>query len=400
MLEHLTIKNYKSISELSFKPGRVNVFIGENGCGKSNILEAIALAGAADADKLDREFLLPRGIRATNPDDMLSLFGEREIKTIEIDITLDKKDINFRLVNNNKSYPNLERILKTHLKTTHIKEISKIQNIIEKKITTLENELKTKEKKAKEFENEIDSIKKLLKEVQLLSEKGISKNQTNKNLSNFIIYSPENSSLRLFYKEGQIEPLGINGEGLLKLIKIISKDEPNSLEEIKKCLELFDWYQSFEIPSEFSEEKNSLNIFDKYIKDKNIDQRSANEGFLFVLFYMALIVSKDTPKIFAIDNIDASLNPKLCTRLTKEICSLSKTYDKQLFLTTHNPAILDGLDLNDPEQKLFVVSRNRHGHTRLKQITLRDKPVSSTGEPLRLSEAMLRGYLGGLPKGF
>ena len=115
---------------------------------------------------------------------------------------------------------------------------------------------------------------------------------------------------------------------------------------------------------------------------------------------MALIVSKDTPKTFAIDNIDASLNPKLCTRLTKEICSFSKKYGKQLFLTTHNPAILDGLDLNDPEQKLFVVSRNRHGHTRVKEVTVQDKPVSSTGEPLRLSEAMLRGYLGGLPKGF
>lgn len=91
MLEQLTIKNYKSISELSFKPGRVNVFIGENGCGKSNILEAIALAGAADADKLDREFLLPRGIRATDPDDMLSLFGEQEKKEIEIDVIVDNK---------------------------------------------------------------------------------------------------------------------------------------------------------------------------------------------------------------------------------------------------------------------------------------------------------------------
>jgi len=79
---------------------------------------------------------------------------------------------------------------------------------------------------------------------------------------------------------------------------------------------------------------------------------------------------------------------------------LAKKYDKQIFLTTHNPAILDGIDLGDEEQKLFVVSRNKQGHTRMKNITLEDKPKSSTDEPLKLSEAFLRGYLGGLPKGF
>ena len=82
------------------------------------------------------------------------------------------------------------------------------------------------------------------------------------------------------------------------------------------------------------------------------------------------------------------------------LIDLAKKYDKQIFLTTHNPAILDGIDLNDEEQKLFVVSRNKQGHTRMKNITLEDKPKSSTGDPLKLSEAFLRGYLGGLPKGF
>jgi AAA15 family ATPase/GTPase len=56
MITELDIKNYKSIRELTLPLGRINVFIGENGAGKSNILEVIALAAAA-ADKLDHEFL-------------------------------------------------------------------------------------------------------------------------------------------------------------------------------------------------------------------------------------------------------------------------------------------------------------------------------------------------------
>ena len=43
MLRELTIKNYKSILDHTIELGRINVFIGENGCGKTNILEAVYL---------------------------------------------------------------------------------------------------------------------------------------------------------------------------------------------------------------------------------------------------------------------------------------------------------------------------------------------------------------------
>ena len=42
MFNRLTIKNFKSIIDQTIELGRVNVFIGANGMGKSNVLEAIA----------------------------------------------------------------------------------------------------------------------------------------------------------------------------------------------------------------------------------------------------------------------------------------------------------------------------------------------------------------------
>jgi AAA15 family ATPase/GTPase len=140
-------------------------------------------------------------------------------------------------------------------------------------------------------------------------------------------------------------------------------------------------------------------IKDRYLY-REFTQRSANEGFLFILFYITLIIAKETPKVFAIDNIDASLNPKLCTKLMTILVNLAKKYDKLIFLTTHNPAILDGINLNDEEQKIFVASRNDLGHTQMKQLTVEDNPIDEDGEALNLSEAFLRGYLGGLPRGF
>ncbi|PPK77703.1 putative ATPase [Methylobacter tundripaludum] len=415
MIRKLHINNYKSLHELTLDVGRFNVFIGENGCGKSNLLEAIALVAAAAADKLDHEFLGARGIRVTEPQLMRSGFSDESLlKPIRIGVNFENLDLvqKYTLINDNQPYAKWTRLKSDLSKDALIPMNSLIKKIIEEDM----------QEEAKELFAHTDNVEKKInvnKEFQIKLEKNIiakahaiygtdAKNylehygslaNNEDKLKNFIIYSPENTALRNFYKEGQIEPLGINGEGLFKLLKVIQSKSPEQRQDIHTSLQLFDWYAELEIPKDLSQSEDKVTITDRYLT-LAFDQRSANEGFLFVLFYIALMVSDDTPKIFAIDNIDTSLNPKLCTKLIKELVRLAKKYDKQVFVTTHNPAILDGIDLADDEQRLLVVSRNKQGHTRYKRITLEDKPRSSTNEDLKLSEAFLRGYLGGLPKGF
>src|SRR5260370_33376337 len=76
MIRQVRVENYKSIPDLALDLGRVTVLIGANGSGKSNILEAIALASAAAQNKLDNEFLISRGIRVTETRFMRSAFTE------------------------------------------------------------------------------------------------------------------------------------------------------------------------------------------------------------------------------------------------------------------------------------------------------------------------------------
>jgi predicted ATPase len=218
-------------------------------------------------------------------------------------------------------------------------------------------------------------------------------------LPTFLLYSPEFSALRTFQSEGQILPLGIKGEGLFAHLKALNSDRTKSrLVKIQKTLQLIEWFERFEIPDDLSAGERSIRIQDRYLPERILfDQRSANEGFLFVLFYLTLFISPDTPGFFSIDNIDSSLNPKLCIALVQQLIRLAKEYDKQVILTTHNPAVLDALDLNDKAQRLLVVERNRAGHTRVRQI---DAPKPSEEVKVNLSEAFLRGYIGGLPKNF
>ncbi len=411
MITEIQIKNYKSIQKLKLSLGRVTVFIGENGCGKSNILESIALASAAANDKLDNEFLSSRGIRVSEPEFMRSAFDrENIIKEIKIDINGDggvgfdcllqhdnQPYSNWRMVNSNPSLEDsllkaLENEFGFETANKHLDFVSKISKAIQKSLDESVSEIANEH-----TEPANKGLQDLISKISNRIKKGISKLP----LKDFLIYSPENTSLRTFEREGQVQPLGINGEGLFKLLKVLSSDEnPDKINEIKEKLKLIDWFQDFEISLASFEPKRSIQIKDRYLDESlsYFDQKSSNEGFLFLMFYFALFVSSDTPSFFSIDNIDASLNPKLCSRLVKELVELAKKYDKQVILTTHNPAILDGLNLDDDEQRLLAIYRNKDGHTKAKRI-LKPEPLEGQ-QPVKLSEAFMRGYIGGLPKGF
>lgn len=428
MLTEINIANYKSINNLKLPLGRVNVFIGENGAGKSNILEAIALAGAANAEKLDNEFLASRGIRVTQPELMRPAFDDFS-NTSQILITVNDGKGSpkvFELMNDNTPYAQWQSMAlikkydenASNEANARLDELRQFVNNIniddyrkkdEEKITNVGRNYKTKKDSSAplviEGKNSLEDALKLLQSYEVILDKmrreyGIFKKGYHQ-LNDFIIYSPENSALRIFEKEGQIEPLGVNGEGLLKLLSVLGKSEQKEvLDTIKSSLHVLDWFKNFDIVDEPAGMVNRMEIEDRFLaKDKKyFDQKSANEGFLFLVFYFALFSTDLTPKFFAIDNIDASLNPKLCQRLIQQLVLLSKKNDKQVLLTTHNPAVLDGLNLDDDEQRLFVVSRNEGGQTKVKRVK---KPRSIEGvPPTRLSEAFLRGALGGLPKGF
>ena len=397
MIEEVEIRNFKSITELTLALGRINVFIGANGSGKSNILEALAFGSAAANDKLDNEFLASRGIRVSDdPRFMRSAFDK------------DAVDSNVELLFKSAANRDYSYILKKDNNQPYSSWMKK-DAIPDVQLRSKQSDWLTKEFVSyifKDIEYTRTPIENLVEEIAPNGAR--SQKQTiisevffgPADLRQFLVYSPENSALRTFEQEGQIQPLGIRGEGLFKLLRVMSAQDKEGLEEVRKRLLCIDWFSDFEIASDLSPSERYLRIHDRYLDSALafFDQKSANEGFLFLLFYFTLFISRETPSFFAIDNVDASLNPKLCSQLMMELAKLAEEKAKQVVFTTHNPAILDGLDLTDDQQRLFVVSRNRRGHTRVKRVAA--PQTTPEQPPVRLSEAFLRGYLGGLPDNF
>jgi AAA domain, putative AbiEii toxin, Type IV TA system/AAA ATPase domain len=288
MIREISIKNYKSILDHSIELGRINIFIGENGSGKTNIVEAVATASAAIEDKLGIEELYARGVRIARP------------------------------------------------------------------ATTISSFLRIQPAQASE--------------IGL----GIAFGKTK---------SAASSSLELGLSPEDPDDIhtGWRVEGL--------RDPSLASPAIRVK------FQGHKLGRSISR----LYFRDRFMRQKNnvFSAENANEGILHILFYLALFLSDKTPRFFGIDNIETSLNPQLCRDLMKTIARLAKEHDKQALITTHNPAILDGLNLHDDEQRLFVVYRNDQGHTVTKRIKL--KPDTGKSK-YKLSELWMRGHLGGPAK--
>lgn len=386
------IKNFKSIDEDKIDLGRFNVFIGTNGSGKSNILEAFALAGASVNKEVDFEGLYGRGVRIARPNLTMSSFKS----------SVQNESINFKLeYTEDSQYYSHEIDLipenSNDIFTRWIDRKNETNNMAKYVIELLE-----------EYKHEsIDlSINNFLEHIEKL--KVIQTRETLPNiLSEYAIYDLNTKSLRgVIPADSRRTPLGINGEGLDLLIANFNSFERELL--TKYCVELFDWLFSISNDKEerakldglkLGRSASTLLFVDKFMQKQNntFSAENSNEGILHVLFYLALFISNKTPKIFAIDNIETALNPKLCRVLIKLLVKLAEERGKQVLITTHNPAILDGLNLLDGEQRLFEVFRDDNGKTRTRRIKFKS---DLTDKPSRLSDMWIKGLLGAVPKNF
>jgi AAA15 family ATPase/GTPase len=374
MLKTLTIENYKSIHNATIELSRINIFIGDNGCGKTNILETLAMASASKALVLDVEGLINRGVRIARPNLTFSSFtGIRQ---------QNKIIINLELQGNNEAKFDIPSILYCDDDNNIYavwKDESRLYLIDKTEIRlNVNNEEQTK------------------KEPWLVNDV--------KQLTEYLIFNLNTEALKGFISNSKRIPLGINGEGLDVLLSEFTEQE---WKQLQKYNYLISWLEET-----FTDKKDSLKFKgyklgrsnsilyfkDKFMQKKNnvFSAENANDGIVHVLFYLALFISHKTPSLFAIDNIETYLNPRICRTLLKELIQLAKENHKQALITTHNPSVLDGLNLHDDEQKLFVVSRNDDGKTQTKPIRLKPK----SDEKLKLSEMWMRGYLGGLPTNF
>lgn len=385
MIRKFRVRNYKSILDHEIELGRVNVFIGENGSGKTNILESVAFLAASNGERVELESLVNRGVRVARPAMTLSSFrGSRQLKAIEYYIEESS-------ASGHRSPLMVSRLVPDD---AHRAETA----------WTVSEEYEQTQAKAPDMLPDSMPPKngRVNTQMRAAARRAVLHGDW---LSDFVIYNPTFLALRGIHTNSWRVPLGIYGENLD--LAIADLDDPTRADLLERARRI-SWLDRFELdPTDelkFQGHKlgrgtSRLYFRDRFMRQKNnlFSAENANEGILHILFYLTLFSHPRTPRVFGIDNIETALNPQLCRELMVQLADLAKRHDKQALITTHNPAILDGLNLQDDEQRLFVVSRDDDGHTVTERIRL--KPEAPEGK-YKLSELWMRGYLGGLPRRF
>ena len=64
---------------------------------------------------------------------------------------------------------------------------------------------------------------------------------------------------------------------------------------------------------------------------------------MYVLFMLALAMHPQAPSIFSVDSFDHALTLRLAKKMIQIFCEQVIQHKKHVFLTNHNPLVLDGL---------------------------------------------------------
>jgi energy-coupling factor transporter ATP-binding protein EcfA2 len=421
MINKFHVDGFKSLFNVQVELGVVNVFIGPNGSGKSNLLEAIGVMGAAVHGSIEAETLRYRGVREGSPNSFRISLKSKQSQRIQF--AAEGPGASYRIgfsslpfLSNKLRWPidseNLfdgNRVLMVRsrgslnlpgLSPGHDPHRSAISEDTSAAILTLNLRHQDEDQTAAMFAVKFQDEEKVANAQSLL-----------KLLEEYAIYTPTTPVLRGIAQDVAREPLGLGGSGLPQAIEEMLDRENGNLGpfDLNDLWELIDWaediYSTPTLQGRASENPilgdDNLKFLDKFMRrDRGtLSSYEASEGSLYVLFTLALLGHEASPRFVGIDNFDQALHPRLVRALTQIICDyLLKDGTRQLVASTHNPLVLDGLDLLDDRIRLFAVDRDLDGATQVNRVLVTDELMAQAESGLSLSRLWVMGRLGGVPK--
>ena len=390
-IKKVSFDNFKSLYNTEFEPGKVNVFIGANGAGKSTILEAIGLLSAAMTDRVNDISLQRKGVRLSAPAMYKSRFKSIDRTKPTVSLSIEWEDETSQIFKYD-----------VHLTTPKDKDSDYWKYHSEAFFVNGEKKWGRSNASQNQSNNYIGFF--LLDNNSELEQGRC----IVKSFENYGIFQPNTLTLRGTVADpNQMTPIGLNGGRLAEALTdiICEKDDDLYIGSLymDDVLELIDWASDISINAPTKTRVNSsvpmtrqvIEFEDVFLQETaKFTGYDASEGALYVLFMLCLAMHPKAPSMFAVDSFDHALNPRLAKKLIQIFCSQIIENDKQVFLTTHNPLVLDGLDISNDNIRLFTVDRDKNGYAQIKRIKVSQELID---EGQSLSRLWINGRLGGVP---
>ena len=388
MIDRLEIRNFKSIASAALEFGRVNLFVGANGSGKSNLLEAIGMYSACLGRGIDASMLSSKGVRLSAPHIFTSSFKNRHnpsaiqlsggIAGIEYRATLRLQPSSSQLAFSSETLAD-----DGHRIFFRGSRGARIYRTLDHGDAPKSRSMLVKAEANRSVWDTHGSVAAL----------GSSSREALRTVSKYVIYAPQTAVMRGISEDTRPgKPLGLTGGRLPQAFREVRRQRIDTysreIDDILNIIWSSVWAKQVRvgppdldvIPDTLSASNEIVYFVDKFMANKRnmLSPYDASEGTLFLLFVATLLAHAESPPIFALDNVDGTLSPAMVRSLVGHIMGVMRgelgdeedagIRPRQVFLTSHNPTALDAIDLFESDQRLFVVSRNERGHTVFERI--------------------------------
>lgn len=358
MITSLCVQHFKSIEDINLKLGPINVLVGQNGVGKSNIIDAIKFVRDALRDGLDQAITSRHGIQSIRQWSPTRPFNV----SVKVGVKLDDGrwagtgDFGFTISSTQENYS----IHREELNWSgEVRFLSRVRSRLREKRRKFHVEM-SRNKNGEVFLREDDESENIKVESP---EELFSSNRLRfgggspliRHLMDYESYTIFPNTLREPQKQSREEYLQSLGENLASVIKRMrGKKKIEAIAEIVSGMQkvipdldniIAQAVGGYIVPRFFVKpEEQKRHAFD-------VNQMS--DGTLRVLGLLVALYQDPGPSIMALEEPELTVHPGLMQLLAESIKEVGQK--RQIFVTTHSPEFLDHFE---PDQVIAVNYRD------------------------------------------
>ncbi len=368
-INHLEIKGFRSLKNVIWQPGKLNIVIGPNGTGKSNLLRLLELIGSSARGQLGKSVQHSGG--------MGSLVWDGSMDKISFNIRALTFKENENTAGNSFSY----KVYMARLGTTSNFQIEKERFLVNLPDNGQENEtfdlLQRDGFKARLFyEKEMNYIEQenLPEEETLFSKTSGTFTKNNyisaiqKQLSSWAIYHNINVNQEAKIRQPIVaryeKHVDTDGQNLITVLHTLYTSDRNFKEDIDMAMR-YAFSNDFEelVFPPAADQRIQIRIRWKTL-NQTTSSSDISDGTLHFLFLLTVLASPYLAPVIAIDEPATYLHPSMLPVIAEYAVEASER-GAQVIFTTHSTQLLDAFEDVTPT---ITVTKWENGETILKTI--------------------------------
>lgn len=380
-IQKIVIRGYRSIKDVEWQPGKLNVLIGPNGSGKSNLLRAIELLRFAVEGKLEQNLLRAGGIGSLVWDGKVNNLGWKleavpgSIRpglppppNVKPRVKPDNEAVAYELVVTRFGFGNWYAV-EQELLADYARVIKGEQQQPFKYLERDKNHavfFDSQERKLTPPKDRVSDKETLLSQMGVMA--GPLVFFFHSSIESWGIYHDlvvhEGAPVRQATVTRRQVRLDSDGQNLVAVLHTLYTTNRDFKKQLNTAMRAAFGreFEELEFPPA-EDQRVQMRLHWKSLKSAQ-STADISDGTLRFLMLIAILASPASGDFIAIDEPETNLHPSMFPILADLAAEASRT--KQILLTTHSPEFLDALG---PKQPTTTVVQNVEGETRLATVS-------------------------------